>query len=331
MTEVNPNRPRRGVLLANLGTPDAPERGPVARFLREFLSDPRVVDLPRLLWLPLLNGVIIPVRAGRSAKAYREIWWEEGSPLLVLTERLAERLRGLLGDSAPVAVGMRYGKPSIHDGLRQLRETGVDEVVVVPLYPQFSHTTTSSIYDAVDAALGRLGWRPRQRRLQDYHDHPVWVRAVADSIRRFQAGHGTPDRLLFSLHGIPQRYVRQGDPYRAQCERGVRAIARHLGLADDAWLLTFQSRVGREPWLQPYTDVTLEELAAAGVRHVQVVCPGFAVDCLETLEEIAMQNRELFEEHGGEKLEYVPALNDGDDHARLMWSLVESDLGERRD
>jgi len=329
MTEINPNERRHGVLLANLGTPEAPERGPVARFLREFLSDPRVVDLPRPLWLPLLNGVIIPVRAGRSAKAYREIWWDEGSPLLVLTERLAERLRGLFEDDTVVEIGMRYGAPSILDGLQRLREAGVDDLTVIPLYPQFSHTTTSSIFDAVDAALTRLGWRPRQRRVPDYHDHPVWIRAVADSIRAFQAKHGTPERLLFSLHGIPQRYVRQGDPYQAQCTRGMRAIAERLGFNAADWLLTFQSRVGREPWLQPYTDETLEELARSGVRHVQVVCPGFAVDCLETLEEIAMQNRELFEENGGEKLEYIPALNDSDAHARLMWTLAQAAVGGR--
>jgi protoporphyrin/coproporphyrin ferrochelatase len=329
MTEINPNKPRSGVLLANLGTPSAPERGPVGRFLREFLSDPRVVDLPRPLWLPLLYGVIVPVRAGRSAKAYREIWWDEGSPLLVLTEKLAERLRGLIEDDTAVEIGMRYGAPSILDGLQRLRDAGVEDLTVIPLYPQFSHTTTSSIFDAVDAALTRLDWRPRQRRVPDYHDHPVWTRAVADRIRDFQAEHGAPQRLLFSLHGIPQRYVRQGDPYQAQCARSVRAITGRLGLAPEQWLLTFQSRVGREPWLQPYTDETLEELARSGVRHVQVVCPGFAVDCLETLEEIAMQNRELFEENGGETLEYIPALNDSDAHARLMWSLART-LPDRR-
>jgi len=247
----------------------------------------------------------------------------------VLTEKLAERLRGLIEDDTAVEIGMRYGAPSILDGLQRLRDAGVEDLTVIPLYPQFSHTTTSSIFDAVDAALARLDWRPRQRRVPDYHDHPVWTRAVADRIRDFQAEHGAPQRLLFSLHGIPQRYVRQGDPYQAQCARSVRAIAGRLGLAPEQWLLTFQSRVGREPWLQPYTDETLEELARSGVRHVQVVCPGFAVDCLETLEEIAMQNRELFEENGGETLEYIPALNDSDAHARLMWSLART-LPDRR-
>jgi ferrochelatase len=316
-----------GVLIANLGTPDAPERKPVARFLREFLSDPRVVDLPRFLWLPLLNLVIIPLRAGRSAAANREIWWPEGSPLLVLTERLAERLRSRLVGEAHVEIGMRYREPSIRRGLERLQQAGVSELVVVPLYPQFSGTTTASIYDGIEAALKELSWQPGLHRIEKYHDHPAWIEAVAESIRDFRMQHGTAEKLIFSLHGIPQRYVRQGDPYQQQCEESVRAVVRSLGLSDDEWLLTYQSRVGREPWLQPYTDITLEELARSGVRHVQVLCPGFAVDCLETLEEIAMQNRELFEEAGGEKLEYIPALNDGDAHARLMEQLVKEALG----
>jgi ferrochelatase len=323
MTEIMQIKNKAGILIANLGTPDAPERKPVARFLREFLSDPRVVDLPRFLWLPLLNLVIIPLRAGRSAAAYREIWWPEGSPLLVLTERLAEHLRERLKGRGPVEIGMRYREPSIRDGLERLRQAGADEVVVIPLYPQYSGTTTASIYDGVEAALRDLGWEPRLHRVESYFDHPAWVRAIADSIRAYRAEHGSAEKLIFSLHGIPQRYVRQGDPYQQHCEESVRAIVRELGLAEDEWLLTYQSRVGREPWLQPYTDVTLEELAQSGVRHVQVLCPGFAVDCLETLEEIAMQNRELFEEAGGEKLEYIPALNDSEAHAALMQVLFE--------
>ena len=328
MTEINPETRRVGVLLANLGTPDAPERKPVARFLREFLSDPRVVDLPRFLWLPLLNGVIIPFRAGKSAAAYREIWWEEGSPLLVLTERLAAGLAAALPPTHQVEIGMRYGEPSIRSGLEKLREAGVGELVVVPLYPQFSHTTTSSIYDAVNAALSGMGWNPPQHRVQDYHVDEEWTCAIAQSIWEYREQNGPAEKLLFSLHGIPERYVRQGDPYRDQCEAGVRAVVDKLGLADDEWLLTFQSRVGREPWLQPYTDETLEELGKSGVKTVQVVCPGFAVDCLETLEEIAMQNKEGFEEAGGESLTYIPALNDGPSHVAVMKHLVESREGE---
>lgn len=319
---------KRGVLLVNLGTPEAPERKPVARFLREFLSDPRVVDLPRFLWLPLLNLVIIPFRAGRSAAAYREIWWPEGSPLLVLTQRLAGRLAALLADTARVEVGMRYQEPSIHSGLQRLRTAGVEEVVVLPMYPQFSYTTTASIYDAVDEALQDLGWQPELHRVEQYWENPAWVNAVADSVRRHREEHGGADKLVFSLHGIPQRYVRQGDPYQEQCEASVRAVVDALGLESDDWMLTYQSRVGREPWLQPYTDKTLEALGKAGVGRVQVACPGFAVDCLETLEEIAMQNREFFEEAGGERLEYIPALNDSEEHAAALKSVVMEALGE---
>jgi ferrochelatase len=329
MTRIDAPAVSAGVLIANLGTPDAPERKPVARFLREFLSDPRVVDLPRFLWLPLLNLVIIPLRAGRSAAAYREIWWPEGSPLLVLTERLAERLRALAGERWPIEIGMRYREPSIRRGLEVLREEGVSDLVVLPLYPQYSGTTTASIYDGVESALRDLNWQPRLYRIEKYYDHPAWIEAIAGSIRAYRSEHGAAEKLIFSLHGIPQRYVRQGDPYQQQCEDSVKAVVRALGLADNEWLLTYQSRVGREPWLQPYTDITLEELAKSGVRHVQVLCPGFAVDCLETLEEIAMQNRELFEEAGGEKLEYIPALNDSEAHARLLEQLAEEALSRQ--
>lgn len=321
MTEINHKAPVNGVLLANLGTPDAPERKPVARFLREFLSDPRVVDLPRYLWLPLLNLVIIPLRAGRSAAAYREIWMEEGSPLLVYTRKLAARLAGILPRDK-VEIGMRYGEPSILSGLKRLRDAGAEVLTVIPLYPQFSHTTTSSIFDAVDSGLEELGWIPEQVRINQYFDNSAWTSAIADSIRAFQQKHGKPEKLLFSLHGIPQRYVAEGDPYQDQCEKSVQAVVSELGLGDEEWILTYQSRVGREPWLMPYTDETLKSLAASGTRHVQVLCPGFAVDCLETLEEIAMQNREFFEEAGGEKLEYIPALNDSEGHALVMQDLL---------
>jgi ferrochelatase len=325
MTE---NNAKKGLLVANLGTPEAPERKPVARFLREFLSDPRVVDLPRYLWLPLLNLVIIPLRAGRSAAAYREIWGPGGSPLLVLTRQLADRLAMRLSGRAEVIVGMRYGEPSIHASLQQLKSAGVTDLAVIPLYPQFSDTTTSSIYDAVDEGLLKLDWAPKQHRVEDYHDHPAWVSALAASIRSFREENGSAEKLIFSLHGIPQRFVDQkGDPYERQCQASVALIAEALGLSAGEWMLTYQSRVGREPWLQPYTDITLKELAASGVKHVQVACPGFAVDCLETLEEIAMQNREFFEQAGGEKLEYIPALNDSPAHAEALEALLQDWLG----
>ena len=324
---MNKGRPR-GVCVVNLGTPGSPTRKPVARFLREFLSDPRVVDLPRYLWLPLLNLVIIPLRAGRSAAAYRKIWLPEGSPLLVLTQRLTSRLAPMLDGIAMVVTGMRYGDPSIRAGLEHLRKSGVEEVVVLPLYPQYSDTTTASIYDAVERSLSDLNWLPRLHCVQQYYQHPLWIEAVASSIRDFRDAKGTSEKLIFSLHGIPQRFVAQGDPYQDQCEKSVQAIVAALGLGDDEWLLTYQSRVGREPWLQPYTDKTLMELGASGTRHVQVVCPGFAVDCLETLEEIGMQNRKFFEQAGGEKLEYIPALNDSEAHARVMTALVLDSISE---
>ena len=328
MPENLEKRRLRGVCVVNLGTPGAPARKPVARFLREFLSDPRVIDLPRYLWLPLLNLVIIPLRAGRSAAAYRKIWLPEGSPLLVLTQGLVSRLASMLDGIAMVVTGMRYGDPSIRHCLEHLRESGVEEVVILPLYPQYSDTTTASIYDALEQGLADLNWRPRVHRVQQYYDHPLWIEAVASSIRDFREAHGASEKLIFSLHGIPERYITQGDPYQDQCEKSVQAIAAALGLGDDEWLLTYQSRVGREPWLQPYTDKTLRELGASGTRHVQVVCPGFAVDCLETLEEIGMQNRKFFERSGGEKLEYIPALNDSDAHARVMKALVMELISE---
>ena len=312
---------RTGILLANLGTPEAPRRKEVARFLREFLSDPRVVDLPRIFWLPLLYCVIVPLRAGRSAEAYREIWWPEGSPLLVLTQRLATRLQEAL--NGPVVAGMRYGQPSIRRALDELRGQDVERLVVLPLYPQYSGTTTASIADDLEQSLAAIDWQPELHFIEDYHRHRPWVRAVAERIRAYQAEHGEPQKLVFSLHGIPQRYVRQGDVYQDHCQASVEAIAAELGLDHDQWMLCFQSRVGREPWLQPYTDEVLQALPSQGVRHVQVVCPGFAVDCLETLEEIALRNAEDFVDAGGEKLDYIPALNDSEEHAAALAALVQ--------
>lgn len=315
---VSNEAPRRGALVSNLGTPETPDPRGVAKFLRAFLSDPRVVDLPRWLWLPLLNLVIIPLRCRRSAAAYRSIWLPEGSPLLVFTCRLAQKLSTRMHGECQVATGMRYGEPSIRSALEELRQGGVNSLTVLPLYPQFSGTTTSSIYDAVEQALQEMNWHPQLQRVNEYHLHPAWVAAVASSIVEFRERFGAADKLVFSLHGIPQRYVANGDPYEQHCRAGVAAIVAAAQLKDDEWLLTFQSRVGREPWLMPYTDLTLKQLAAQGVRHVQVVCPGFAVDCLETLEEIVMQNHENFIAAGGERLEYIPALNDSDGHVEAL-------------
>ena len=308
--------------MVNLGTPEAPKPAAVGSYLWEFLSDPLVVDLPRWLWLPLLKLVIIPLRRRRSAEAYEKVWTKDGSPLLVLSRKLAERVQAELGDEARVVLGMRYGEPSIQAALEDLRGAGADRLVVIPLYPQFSRTTTQTVVQGVTDSLRRIQWFPPVRTVQQYHDQSAWVSAVAGSIRRYREAHGEAEKLLFSLHGIPQRYAEKGDPYALQCQQSVAAIANSLGIGPGEWLLSFQSRVGREPWLKPYTDFVLRDWAEAGIRTVQVVCPGFAVDCLETLEEIAMQNEELFRKHGGERLEYIPALNDSDDHVALMADLA---------
>ena len=312
----------KGVLVVNLGTPEAPTPGAVATYLKEFLADPRVVDLPRWFWLPLLRLVIIPLRRHRSAEAYGKIWLPGGSPLLIHSRQLADKLARELTGEAEVALAMRYGSPSVPDGLTELRGKGVDYLLVLPLYPQYSATTTESVFDAVADSLRQMDWYPRIGSIQKYHDKNGWAGVIADSIKAFQQNAGKPDKLVFSLHGIPQRNVEAGDPYANQCMKSVADITAALGCADGDWLLTFQSRVGREPWLQPYTDRTLKELAVSGTRHVQVVCPGFAVDCLETLEEIAMQNRDGFIAAGGEKLEYIPALNDSPAHVEFLASLV---------
>lgn len=314
----------KAVLLVNLGTPRSPTPGDVGAYLREFLSDPRIVDLPGWLWKPLLYLVIVPLRKGRSAHAYQQIWTAEGSPLLVHSQGISDALGAALDGEAEVRLAMRYGQPDVAEELDSLRRAGVSDLTVLPLYPQFSGTTSCSVYDAVDRALEAMDWSPRLRRIQAYHDDPNWVRAVAESIRHYQAQNGRPDRLLFSLHGIPKRYVDEGDPYACQCEASVAAIADELGLAQGDYQLTYQSRVGREPWLQPYTDVTLKDLPRQGIRRVQVVCPGFAADCLETLEEIAIQNRELFIESGGRELEYIPALNDTPGHVAALAGIVRA-------
>ncbi len=314
--------PEKGVLLVNLGTPQSPESKDVGVFLTEFLSDPRVVDLPRWFWLPLLHLVIIPLRKGRTASAYQKIWTQAGSPLRLHSEALSAGLARQLGEQVEVRLAMRYGKPDIKSHLDAMRSTGVIDLVVLPLYPQYSVTTTESVFDAVNAALHELDWNPEVHKVKQYHDRPGWVHSVASSVRNFRLQHGKAEKLLFSMHGIPRRLVDAGDPYEQQCQQSMAAVAEVLKMKKQS-LLTFQSRVGRESWLQPYTDEVIKQLAKSGVRHIQVISPGFAVDCLETLEEIALRYRDLFIAAGGEKLEYIPCLNDSDAHISLLASIVE--------
>jgi ferrochelatase len=318
------------VLLVNLGTPDAPEPAAVRRYLAEFLADPRVVELPRLLWLPILYGAILPLRSRRSAHAYRRIWTPQGSPLRVLSGQLCDALAGspeLAGSGAEVRLAMRYGRPSIPEVLRALKDRGLRRLLVLPLYPQYSATSTASVFDAVMRELGRWRHVPELRLIGDYHDEPAWVGAVADSIRAAWQAQGRGQRLLFSFHGIPQRYVDAGDPYDRQCRRSAALVAARLALRDDEWELSFQSRVGGEAWLTPYTEERVRDLARAGLRELDVVCPGFAVDCLETLEEIAMQNAEYFVAAGGARLRYLPALNAGTAHVDALATLLRRHLG----
>lgn len=314
-----------GVLVTNLGTPDAPTPAALRRYLAQFLWDPRVVEYPRPLWWLILR-IILRVRPRRAARNYAAIWTDEGSPLLSISRRQTAALQTAVAGrwSGPmhVALGMRYGRPSIGEALDQLRERGARRLLVLPLYPQYSAATTASTFDAVAEVLTSWRWIPELRFIQHYHDEPRYIEAVASSIQEHWDIHGSADRLLFSFHGVPKHYLLAGDPYHCECQRTARLVAERLGLPDARWQVTFQSRFGRAQWLEPYTDFTLKALASRGVRSVQVVCPGFSADCLETLEEIGVQNRDLFLSAGGERYEYIPALNDRADHIDALAALV---------
>ena len=312
---------KTGILLVNLGTPDAPTASAVKRYLRQFLSDKRVVDTSPLLWWPLLRGVILPLRSPRVAKLYQSIWMEEGSPLLVYSRRQQQALPARLHDM-PVVLGMSYGKPSLDSAVDGLIESGVTNIIVLPLYPQFSCSTVAAVWDELARILTRYRRVPGINFIRDYADHPAYINALAGTVRQSFAQHGEPDLLLMSYHGIPQRYADEGDDYPQRCRDTTRELVGALEIDPEKTMMTFQSRFGREPWLTPYTDETLKMLPQKGIKHIQVMCPGFAADCLETLEEIAEQNREIFLEAGGEKYEYIPALNDGAAHIEMMVQLV---------
>jgi len=311
------------VLLLNLGTPDAPTRAAVRRYLAQFLSDPRVIDYPRWFWLPLLHGVILSLRPRASARAYAKIWTAQGSPLRFHSQALTDKLAAT---GLRAALAMRYGAPAIAAEIDRLLAQGVERLLLLPLYPQYSATSTASAFDAVFAALRRQRRLPEVRSINSYHAEPEYITALAESVEKYWLTHGRGERLLLSFHGIPQRYVEAGDPYREQCLVTTQLLRERLGMTEATLEVVFQSRVGREKWLAPYTDETLARLAREGVRHIQVLCPGFAVDCLETLEEIAMRGREQFTAAGGQRLDYIPALNDSAAHVRLLRGLVERHL-----
>ncbi|HBT1931200.1 ferrochelatase [Klebsiella pneumoniae] len=312
---------KTGILLANLGTPDAPTPGAVKCYLRQFLSDKRVVDTSRLLWWPLLRGVILPIRSPRVAKLYQSVWMEEGSPLMVYSRRQQQALAARLPDT-PVALGMSYGSPSLASAVDDLLAQGVEHIVVLPLYPQYSCSTVAAVWDELARILAKKRAIPGISFIRDYAEHPDYIHALAASVRASFAVHGEPDLLLLSYHGIPQRYANQGDDYPQRCRDTTRELVSALGLPPERVMMTFQSRFGREPWLTPYTDETLKMLGEKGTKHIQVLCPGFAADCLETLEEIAVQNREIFLEAGGKQYEYIPALNADAAHIEMMVNLT---------
>lgn len=314
-----------GVLLTNLGTPDAPTPAAVRRYLAEFLWDRRVVELPRPLWWPILHGLILRIRPARSARKYRAIWTPDGSPLLAISRRQAAALAATLAERCPgpvrVAVGMRYGNPSIASALAELRAANVQRLLVLPLYPQYSAATVASTFDAVAAELKTWRWLPELRFITHYHDDPGYLDALAAHLRAARA-EPAGERLLFSFHGLPKRNLLAGDPYYCQCQKTARLVAERLGLQPDRWAVAFQSRFGRTEWLQPYTSTLLADWARAGVRSVDVICPGFAADCLETLEEIALENRQIFLDAGGKHYRYLPALNDDPAHIAVLAGLI---------
>lgn len=315
-----------GVLLANIGTPDAPTAAAVRRYLREFLSDRRVVDLPRALWLPILHGFVLTFRPRRVARLYKGIWTSEGSPLLRIMRQQATALENVLRERSRrdvrVRVGMSYGNPSMRRALEALREEGCRRLVVLPMFPQHSSSTTGSTFDAVARVLKRWPKLPELQFIRDYHHREGYIAALSASVREVWQRDGEPELLLISFHGIPKRYAAAGDPYPQQCEHTATLLRQALGLGVDRCSASFQSRFGPEPWLQPYTDVTLREWARSGVRRVDVVCPGFSADCLETLEEIDVQNRAFFLSSGGERFRYISALNARDDHVAALSDLV---------
>ncbi|MEX0739931.1 MAG: ferrochelatase [Pseudohongiella sp.] len=318
---------RIGVLVTNLGTPDAPTTSALRRYLKQFLWDPRVVELPRPLWWLILNGVILNIRPQRSAKSYATVFTDEGSPLLFHTRNQAQALSAELQlrgqKDLVVDFAMRYGNPSIPSVLENMMQQGVRKLLVVPLYPQYSASTTASTFDAISADFTRRRLMPEFRFVTHYHDFPPFIAAAAQRIQAHWDEHGRADRLLFSYHGVPKKYLLNGDPYHCECHKTSRLLAEALGLKADEWMTTFQSRFGREEWLNPYTDETLKALPGQGVKSVQIFCPGFSADCLETIEEIGEENREYFEHAGGERYEYISALNDRPEHISALADLVQ--------
>ena len=324
--DFHPDVPPRkiGVLIVNLGTPDAPDPGAVRRYLREFLSDPRVVELPGWMWQPILNALVLTTRPRRSARAYKKIWTDEGSPLAVITERQAEKLQERLGDAALVRHAMRYGRPGIGFRIEQMREQGCERILLAPLYPQYCAATTATAVDDAAAALGAMRWQPALRTLPPYYEDDLYLGALAASIRKGLAALDfEPQALIASFHGMPRRTLELGDPYHCQCQKTARLLGEKLGRP---LFVSFQSRFGRAQWLEPATDDLLRALPQRDIRRIAVFAPGFSADCLETLEEMNIGGREIFAEAGGSDFAYLPCLNDSAVGMDMLESLVRNDL-----
>ena len=323
-------QPRVGVLITNLGTPSAATTPALRRYLGQFLADPRVVELPRWLWRCILHGIILRVRPKRSAHAYQGVWTDNGSPLMVHTqaqcEALAQQLQQSYGDAVVVKFAMRYGEPAIDKVIDSMLALDVSRLLILPLYPQYCAATTGSTFDALAADFTRRRWLPELRFINHYHDSPDYIEALATTVETHWQKQGRADKLVMSYHGIPLRYLHKGDPYHCECHKTSRLLAERLKLREEEYLTTFQSRFGREQWLQPYTDETLKTLPAQGIKSVQLICPGFAADCLETIEEIDVENRQYFLDHGGERFEYIPALNAQAVHIKMLTALVQKNL-----
>ncbi|MEK0419224.1 MAG: hypothetical protein RI949_3230 [Pseudomonadota bacterium] len=317
---------KTGVLLVNLGSPDEATPAATRRYLREFLSDPRVVEIPPAVWWPILHGIILRTRPAKSAAKYATIWTPQGSPLVTGTDRLAQGVASALtaaGKPWVVEFAMRYGNPSVASRLTRLREAGATRILILPLYPQYSAATTASIFDAVSQWSLKARWVPEFRFVHQYHDHPAYIQALERSVRSHWNREGRSPLLVMTFHGLPERSLKLGDPYHCECHKTARLLAQSLGLQDHEYRVTFQSRFGRAKWLEPYTEPTLRVLASSGLKRVDVICPGFAIDCLETLEEISQEAREAFLESGGESFHYIDCLNDSSDAVSAMVALID--------
>ena len=319
---------RIGIILTNLGTPNAPTKKALKRYLNQFLMDRRVVDINRLLWLPILKLIILNVRPKKSAKLYQKIWTKDGSPLMVFMKNIKNKIAkkySKYDDHFQFEIAMRYGDPSFKKALNTFKENYITKILVIPLYPQAGSPTTSSSLDEIFNELKVWPWVPSLRFTSGYHDHRKYISALSSSITKHFEKNGKPEKVLFSFHGMPQRYLEEGDPYFCFCHKTARLVAEEIQLSKDEYELCFQSRFGREPWLKPYTDDVLEDCAKKGIKNLAVISPGFSVDCLETLEEIEIQYKEFFMELGGEKFSYIPCLNDSNDHIDLIEELIKSE------